>query len=284
MNRSEDLQRNSLFVIRAALVGAAIGTLLAILLERGLPRLSAALVCATTTACYAIATRNREAGLVRRLVALENESLELRRTVFHLKKGSRGPSDETVMPGGRDSREALLAATVLAISSELNETRVLESAARGVLASTGAREVAIFPHDRRTDRFVRGFVARAAESPAGGFDVLAAVPTATEEPAMRTALRRRQRVGSHDGDSTSKAAFDVAGGDLVAVAPLYDRAITCGVVVVRGEVEPLRLAALDGIAAATSLALTNARLRSSVASHDEARADLPTKGKADLHA
>lgn len=207
------------------------------------------------------ASARRARSYQARAAELEAESLEQRRELWRLGRSGKSGAGAATATGNdatRDSAIDALAPAVRKIAAELHEARVLESLVTGVVTATHARAARVVLHDRRTDRFSRGLAARRTES---GVQVAEEAPRPNEDAVVRCAMKRRERIIRDGRDPSLRTAFDPTDRGLAIAAPLFDRAIAAGVLLVDHDDPEPHGAAIDVLAAIGSLALGNARLR-----------------------
>lgn len=253
-------------IAAAAVIGGAVGFLGAAAVQRGVPALAIAAGSAAASLAAAWAANGREIARVAREVELEEASLELRRSLYRLRKETR----RAVRGSACDIGLQDLSVAALAIAAELNEARVMETALEWASRCLHPCVVAIHPHDRRTDRFERGIAIEDVTSRT----IVAVAARGEDDALLRLALKHRRRLSRlEDATPEARAAFDAAEPSLVAVAPLFDRALACGVISVSGPLAIEGLPALDVLASTASLALSNARLRSAQAAAPVMRSD-----------
>ncbi|MBI4881095.1 MAG: GGDEF domain-containing protein [Planctomycetes bacterium] len=249
-------------------------------------------VCAGLVCLGVIAGSAATVG-ARLAAALGEENLELRRQLYRLRKSRpnrRRPEEQegavtaaapgaaappaaggaTRAPGAAREESAAQAGVaerleeaLRAIASSLNEPRVIEVTLRRVREVLNAERVTLHLHDRKADRFLPGasLPEGAAPRPAGG-----------NESLLRACLRRRGLLARDAQDETSAGAFAAADGNVALAAPLFDRAMLAGVLLVSGvraEAAATR-AALSILATAAGLALATARL-AAIAEEQERR-------------
>jgi diguanylate cyclase (GGDEF)-like protein len=145
-----------------------------------------------------------------------------------------------------------LAEHLRAIASALNERRVVEAALVAIEQVLAAPRVTFFRHERKKDRILPG------ESRAGGN----AVEAGDDEPLLRLAMRRRALLNRKTADQDAARVFESASADAALAAPIYDRAMIAGVLLVHGPLEDAVQGErrLDMLATACGMALSNARL------------------------
>jgi hypothetical protein len=214
-----------------------------------------------TLAAFAFAAKQqRRAGvLAGRVDELEADSLQQRREIWRLQK-SKQPATPSAAPAGDagGTVPARLAAVCLEIGAELHENRVLEATVRGVLRVLGSGAARVVLHDRRTDRFVGGAGATHRD---GAIVLSSEAPRPTEDLLLRATIRRRGHLLRQGGDPATRSLFDAAGEAVTAVAPLFDRALVTGLLVVEGTISTDTADVLDVLATTCSLAVANARAR-----------------------
>ncbi len=147
------------------------------------------------------------------------------------------------------------------IASALNESRLFATVLESVTALVGATRVSLHLHDRRADRFQPGCC----------FPVDEPVPPFDREPVLRRALRQRELIAREDGAEE----FRLVDPSIRFVAPVFDRVILAGLIVVEGGEETAGARErLSILVTAFGLALSSVRLVGQLERRD--RTDLLT--------
>lgn len=234
-------------------------------------------IAALTALLVAVILRpldKRHARALMRIRELENESLEQRRAIYRLKKDdpSRGQrASASQQPTHATASE--LANAVQAISSELNESRLIECIVRSTLESLAAAGASLHLHDRGSDRFQRGIAFVRTES---SISRVERVVSPEDEVVLRLALKRRVAITREATDSEIRRAFEVAPRELILAVPLFDRAVVSGVLLILGQT--CDRAAAEILAATGSLALSAVQRRTERAT--EITRPAPREGRA----
>lgn len=214
----------------------------------------------------------RRVDLFRRRIeeGVERE-LELRRRLYRMKKERRRPATASApapaalpapapapptalagcsdVPCARDPACDHLSAAVHDLAAALNEPRILEAVLRSVCRVLGAGRAVFHPHDRKTDLFLAGVSHPPAPEP---------VPVGDTEPLLRMALRERRLLDR----AQDAAVFADAGRDVDLLAPVFDRMILAGLLVVESipAAAPFRRDRVTILSTAAGLALSATRL------------------------
>ncbi|MFG0318153.1 MAG: GGDEF domain-containing protein, partial [Planctomycetota bacterium JB042] len=213
-------------------------------------------------------------------LAARRESYQLRREVEALGRerdalaegGGAGDAPDAAAPdaAAEESPDVPSAATEVdvrleqalrRIASALNEARLFATALESIAALVGAARVSLHLHDRRADRF----------QPGTCFPVDEPVPPFDREPVLRRALRQRELLAREDGAEE----FRLVDSSIRYVAPVFDRVILAGLIVVEGgEETPGARERLSILVTAFGLALSSVRLVGQLERRD--RTDLLT--------
>ncbi len=202
---------------------------------------------------------------------VEQELQLARRDLYRMKKEagkvSRGtvrsvaapepaPAAAAIAPSCAPAQDvAAFASTLVAISGALNEDRLVEALSKAARDACGAAGATIFMLDRRNDRLL----------PGRGADGKTDVQAAESEALIRLALKSRTLLARADlapDANQNRQAFETAGADVEFAAPVFDRQLSAGVMIVRRSGVDVGAAksALNALAAVGGLALANARL------------------------
>lgn len=187
--------------------------------------------CAVGIAAILGGMAGRGAQNLRRQLAYEHEgSLRVRRELYRLKRNhTKSPtvvrearsSDTSGVPSSSLSG---FAEAVKTIASCLNEKRLRQSVAREVRRSVGEGSVSFYVHDRKTDRWIF----ESQDPDVGGDPGLDMT-----QGLLREALRQRSTLSRH----ADAELFNAADDDVLVVAPVFNRELAAGALVVRGPVE-----------------------------------------------
>lgn len=224
----------------------------------GAPLLWIAALAAILVAAALRPLDKRHARAQMRIRELETESLEQRRAIYRLKKDdpNRGPRASTSQQP-MHATDSALASAVAAISTELNESRLIECIVRSTLETLVVDGVSLHLHDRGSDRFQRGVAFVRADS---AISRIERAVSPEDEVVLRLALKRRIAIARDASDGEVRRAFEVAPRELLLAVPLFDRAVVSGVLLIHGRT--CDRAAAEILAATGSLALSAVQRRS----------------------